>query len=273
MSYQFKGIDITTIVDTTTDPQPTNFADVYRGLPDITPPQYNNSRLLTNLGYTDANRSDLSTVCAAIHQKYNYSQRVNVPSGANQFRYFIIGGSGGGGGGGGVANNSGVQGNGGNGGNGSSGQSTSGTTTIAPGYSLQITIGSGGGGGGPGAYTANNNSGDGVGAAGGGSGGSGGSTSITNNYSGTVSANGGGGGGGSGGGWAFWSRWNANGASDGAAGNNGNVFNSGSTGWDPRYVTSQWGGGGGGGGYNWSSNGAPGNAGQPGYAVIVWLYD
>ena len=33
------------------------------------------------------------------------------------------------------------------------------------------------------------------------------------------------------------------------------------------------GGGGGGGGYNWSSNGAPGNAGQPGYAVIVWLYD
>ena len=48
MSYQFKGIDITTIVDTTTDPQPTNFADVYRGLPDITPPQYNNSRLLTN---------------------------------------------------------------------------------------------------------------------------------------------------------------------------------------------------------------------------------
>jgi len=97
MPYQFKGIDITTVVDTTSNPVTTNFANVYQGLPAITYPNYTNSNLLTNLGYTDANGSDLSTVCAAIQLKYNSSQTISVPTGANQFRYFIIGGGGGGG--------------------------------------------------------------------------------------------------------------------------------------------------------------------------------
>lgn len=278
-SYQYKGVPITEIIDITTDPQPTNFANVYQGLPPITPPQYNinNSNLLTNLGYT-YDGSDLSTVCAARHWVYNYSQTITPPySNINQFRYIIIGGSGGGGGGGGCANNHGEQGNGGNGGSGSSGNIAQGTANIDSNHSLNITIGNGGNGGGPGQCAVSNTSGDTAKAMGGGSGGTGNASQIINNYNGdTIVANGGAGGGGGGGGWAYYTnsifaKNNHNNVVPNA--NNGNVFNSGSTNWDSWIVNNQSGGNGGVGGVNRSSNGNQGGNGSPGFAVIVWLYD
>jgi len=273
MPYQFKGIDITTVVDTTSNPVTTNFANVYQGLPAITYPNYTNSNLLTNLGYTDANGSDLSTVCAAIQLKYNSSQTISVPTGANQFRYFIIGGGGGGGGGGGCANNGGWQQSGGSGGNGGFGYPSNGQLSIA-GANIEITIGTGGTGGGSGAYSYQNGSGYIANSHGGGSGNRGNTTTISYDNTPVVNAAGGLAGGGGGGAWAYRSNYHKNNRGGGGNGQGYTLqFDPTTSGWDPRYVTPQSGGGGGGGGYNWSSNGAPGNAGQPGYAVIVWLYD
>lgn len=277
-NYQYKGVPITEIIDTTTDPQTTNFANVYQGLPPITPPQYNinNSNLLTNLEYK-YDGTDLSTVCAARHWVYYNSQNISPPySNINQFRYIIIGGSGGGGGGGGCANNSGIQGNGGNGGSGSSGNIAQGTTNISYGSSLSITIGNGGNGGGGGRAASNNSSGYTTKAGGGGSGGTGNASQIINNQNGdTIVANGGAGGGGGGGGWAYYTNsiFAKNNSVNGASANNGNVFNSGSTNWDSWIVKNQSGGNGGAGGNNQSSNGSQGGNGSPGFAVIVWLYD
>ena len=274
MSYQFKGIDIANIVDTYSNPETTNFANVYQGLPNITPPQYNSSYLLTNLGYTDANGTDLSTVCAAAQYKYNTSGTIIVPTGANQFRYFIIGGSGGGGGGGGCANNDGWQQSGGSGGNGGFGYTYIGKGNCSGGDNMVITIGTGGTGGGGGNAAWGNESGTTAVSNGGASGNSGNTTTIS--Y-GNWTANASGGTGGGGGGWAgayrsnFYKNyrlggWNGQGYTQ--------QFDPTNTpDWNPYYVTPQWGGGGGKGGYNISMGGAWGGGGQDGYAVIVWLYD
>ncbi len=282
MSYQFKGINIENIIDTVYSPTSSVFNNVYTGLPTSTPPNYNNSYLLYNLGfsYTNPNTgitNDLATVCSAIHVNYASSQGVYVPTGANQLRYFIIGGSGGGGGGAGVANNSSVQGNGGSGGNGGVGPTADGNISDLTNINyLSINIGNGGGGGGQGQWSSNNDSGTTSVSGPGSAGGNGNTTAITGydsnwNVNASFNAAGGSGGGGGGVGSAYWSTYYPNSS---YPGNNGASYpnNYTTNTWNPNYVTSQAGGGGGAGGTNKYSNGNPGGAGQNGYAVIVWLY-
>jgi len=285
MSYQFKGINIENIIDTVYSPTSSVFNNVYGGLPTSTPPGYNNSYLLYNLGfsYTNPNTeitNDLATVCSAIHVNYASSQGVYVPTptGANQLRYFIIGGSGGGGGGAGVANNSSVQGNGGNGGNGGVGSTADGTISDLTNINyLSINIGNGGGGGGQGQWSSNNDSGT-TSVSGPGSAGVNGNTTTITCYDSNLNVNtsfnaaGGSGGGGGGVGSAYWSNFYANRYFPGTAGTSQSPSSFTTNTWNPYYVTSRAGGGGGAGGTNKYSNGLPGGAGQNGYAVIVWLY-
>ena len=273
MSYKFKGLNISDITDTA-GVNNTIFAQYYAGLPPTVQPNYSNSTLLSPLGYTVAGHGDLSTVCSARHYVYNVGTHpVTKPQGANQFRYFIIGGAGGGGGGGGCANNSSVQGNGGAGGHGGVSNPTNGTNYIYQ-SSIKIEVGSGGAGGNGGPFSRNNSSGTHVYGFNGNDGGGGQPTKIydANNQA-FATSNGGAGGNGGGGGYAFWSSTRANQSSDGGNGNSGGNYIFNSTNWNPNYVRQQQAGYSGNGGENASAPGNAGGSGQDGYAVIVWLYD
>ena len=252
MPYQFKGINIEDIIDTSSNPTSSDFNNVYKDLPKSMPSEYNNSKLLDNLNlgfsYTSPSNgetNDLSTVCSAKHAKYDNTEHVNVPTGANQFRYFIRGASGGGGGGGGCSNNSGrVQKTGGSGGHGAAGSSAEGiiddlTNTNV----IDITIGAGGSAGRSGNAEWSNNDGS-VQAGGGGSGGKGGATNIHISTS-VLNKNaaGGAGGGAGGGGWT-WAGWfNTNTGGGAGGGNSGDQSKAAPTNWDSYYVTTQDGGG------------------------------
>ena len=273
MSYKFKGLDISVITDTAGS-NDTVFANNYAGLPPTVRPNYTNSRLLSNLGYTVDGHGDLSTVCSARHYVYNVGTHpVAKPAGANQFRYFIIGGAGGGGGGGGCANNSGVQGNGGAGGHGGVSNPIDGTDYIYQ-SSIKIEVGSGGAGGAGGSFSRNNTSGTSVyGTVG--DWGIGGQPTTLHDANGTVFAisNGGLAGNGGRGGYAYWSNFYANESNNGGNGNSGGNYIFNSTNWNPNYVSQQTAGYSGNGGVNASQPGNAGGRGQDGYAVIVWLYD
>jgi hypothetical protein len=274
MSYKFKNIDISVITDTIGGSNNTVFANNYAGLPSTVQPNYPNSTLLTQLGYTVAGHGDLSTVCSARHYVYNVGTwPVAKPDGANQFRYFIIGGSGGGGGGGGCANNSGVQGNGGAGGNGGVGNTTEGKDYISQ-SSIKIEVGSGGAGGSGGPFSRNNTTGVDVYGGGGNSGSGGQPTKIYDaNGQSIAISNGGAGGNGGQGGYAYWSNFYKNKSFDGSSGNSGGNYIFNSTNWNPNYVRQQTAGYSGNGGFTASQPGNWGGGGQDGYAVIVWLYD
>ena len=286
-SYKYKGTPIDKIINTANGDSTNNskFHDVYDGLPNTYSSTFNNSKLINNLNYKlmqDTTNTDLSSICSAYHHKYNEAIGYrDIPTNVKACRYFIIGGSGGGGGGGGVGNSSGIQGNGGSGGYGRTGFSTSSDDT---GNYIPIdrnnentfsidSIGSAGAGGASGKASSTKSSGYRADGNAGSDGGPGTETKIKIGNA-SYKAAGGGGGGGGGGGWGYYtdSIFAKNNSSDGGGGVWGYPINMTSENWDKSYVTSETGGAGGAGGINISDGGATGGGGEPGYAVIVWLY-
>ena len=284
--YKYKGTPIDKIINTANGDSTNNsmFHNVYTGLPYTYSSTFNNSQLLTNLNYKltqGATNTDLSSICSAYHHKYNEGATgdIYIPTNVKACRYFIIGGSGGGGGGGGVGNNSGIQGNGGSGGYGQTGFSTSSADIGIPidrsnenTFSI-VSIGSAGAGGASGTASYTKSSGHRVDGKAGSTGEPGTETKIIIGNT-SYKAAGGGGGGGGGGGWAYYtdSIFAKNNYSNGGGGVWGYPINMTSKNWDKSYVTSETGGAGGAGGNNISDGGAAGEGGEPGYAVIVWLY-
>jgi hypothetical protein len=285
-SYKYKGTPIDKIINTANGDSTNSdtFHNVYDGLPNTYSSTFNNSKLINVLNYKltqGTTNTDLSSICSAYHHKYNEAiGDTDIPTNVKACRYFIIGGSGGGGGGGGVGNSSGVQGNGGTGGYGQVGFSNSSDDTVnhinidrnnENTFSI-VSIGSAGAGGGHG--TAEwGNGGNSAGNAGS-SGKSGTETKIIIGGE-SYNAAGGNGGGAGGGGWAYQtnSLFANNNASNGVWGVRPQPNNMISTNWDKSYVTPETGGASGAGGNNISDGGAAGKGGEPGYAVIVWLYD
>jgi hypothetical protein len=95
-SYLYKGVNISTITDVTSN----NSNNFYKGFPTGTPS--GNLFKPNDFGYKDPS-GDLSNRCKAKYDLVSISGDVTPPIGAKEFRYIIFGGGGAGGGGGGHA--------------------------------------------------------------------------------------------------------------------------------------------------------------------------